>query len=119
MNQYELGKHALDNLIVERIAGILNLPTSYFFFSDISEAKLLVAYHRLSSEDKVRLLSQALEMIGEENGSRGTRILRCEAVSALIVILLVDDTENKKALEFQGLHCVLGGEGGIRTHGTV
>ncbi|WP_281349097.1 hypothetical protein [Pandoraea soli] len=43
MNQYERGKHALDYLIVERIAGILNLPTPYFLSSDISEAKLLVA----------------------------------------------------------------------------
>ncbi|WP_087724551.1 helix-turn-helix domain-containing protein [Pandoraea sp. PE-S2T-3] len=67
MNQYERGKHAPDYSIVERIAGILNLPTTYFFAPDDSEAKLLVAYHRLDGDDKARLLSHALEMIREKN----------------------------------------------------
>jgi len=63
MNQYERGKHAPDYSMVERIASNLNLPVTYFFSADDSEAKLLVAYHRLRDEDKDHILSQALEMI--------------------------------------------------------
>lgn len=56
MNQYETGKHMPDWLIVERIAGVLDVPAPYFYAADDQLAALLLAWHALSPEARAELL---------------------------------------------------------------
>jgi transcriptional regulator with XRE-family HTH domain len=62
MNQYERGKHEPDFSMVERIAKALNVPESYFYAKDDNAAWLLVAFHRMSSPDRARLIGAAREI---------------------------------------------------------
>ena len=56
MNQYETGKHMPDWSMVERIAGVLDVPAPYFYANDDQLAELLLAWHALSPEAKTELL---------------------------------------------------------------
>jgi len=60
MNRYEKGTRAPAVEIVERIAGVLNLPVSYFYTQHDDEADLLVAFHRMSPERRKQLLKYVL-----------------------------------------------------------
>jgi transcriptional regulator with XRE-family HTH domain len=64
MNQYERGKHEPDFAMVSRIAGALQLPVSFFYSEDDGEAKLIAAYHRLSSSQRTALLAHVLAIAG-------------------------------------------------------
>jgi transcriptional regulator with XRE-family HTH domain len=56
MNQYEKAKHEPDFSMVERIAAVLNVPEAYFYAKDDEAAWLLVVFHRLPSEARLRVL---------------------------------------------------------------
>ena len=60
MNRYEKGTRAPAVEIVERIARVLDAPVSYFYAQDDDEASLLLAFHRMTPERRVELLSVAL-----------------------------------------------------------
>ena len=57
MNQYETGKHIPDYDIVENIAKVLKIPTSFFYTSDNELAYLLKTYSALTSIQKHQLIS--------------------------------------------------------------
>lgn len=57
MNQYERGKHEPDFSMVERIAKALNVPESYFYAKDDEAAWLLVVFHRMTAEDRDKVVS--------------------------------------------------------------
>ena len=67
MNQYEKGKHVPNILVVRQIAAALNVPEAYFYASDDEAAELLVMFHRLSKEKRLRVL-QAVEAIAASQG---------------------------------------------------
>lgn len=56
MNQYEKGKHEPNVQITRQIAFVLNVPEAYFYASDDGLAKLLLVFHRLSKDKKLRVL---------------------------------------------------------------
>ncbi len=56
MNQYEKDKHVPNPEMVRQIAEVLRLPASYFYSEDDEEARLLVAFFRMSGEQRARLL---------------------------------------------------------------
>lgn len=60
MNQYEKDKHVPNPEIVRQIAGVLRLPTSYFYSEDDDEARLLVAFYRMSAEQRATVLRGVL-----------------------------------------------------------
>ncbi|EIK94549.1 transcriptional regulator [Pseudomonas sp. M47T1] len=60
MNQYEKDKHVPNPEMVRQIAGVLGLPASYFYSEDDDEARLLAAFHRMSEEEKARVLRSVL-----------------------------------------------------------
>jgi len=57
MNQYEKDKHAPNPATVLQIAQVLKLPAAYFYSEDDDEARLLVAFHRLSREERARVMA--------------------------------------------------------------
>jgi len=61
MNRYELGKRTPDWLLVERIAAVLKVPTSYFYASADDEAELLLVFHKLSKKQRGVVLAFASE----------------------------------------------------------
>lgn len=56
MNQYEVGKHVPDFMILEKIAKALKLPTAYFYTTDDTLAELIQLYGMLSASKKRELL---------------------------------------------------------------
>jgi transcriptional regulator with XRE-family HTH domain len=58
MNQYERGKHEPDFSMVERIARVLNVPTSFFYAVDDDEARLLRWFNQLGAEDRAKLMGK-------------------------------------------------------------
>lgn len=60
MNRYEKGTRAPAVEIVERIAEVLDVPVSYFYSHDDEEARLLLAFHRMSQERRTEILKLAL-----------------------------------------------------------
>ena len=56
MNQYEKDKHVPNPEMVRQIAEVLRLPASFFYSEDDEEARLLVAFYRMSGEQRARLL---------------------------------------------------------------
>lgn len=59
MNRYELGKRVPDYELVERIASVLKVPTSYFYSSSDDEAQLLLSFHRLTLSKRAQVLELA------------------------------------------------------------
>ncbi len=60
MNRYERGTRAPAVEIMERIAGVLDLPVSYFYSQDDDEASLLLAFHRMPGKRRKELLKSVL-----------------------------------------------------------
>lgn len=56
MNQYENGKHAPNPSTVMQIAAALDLPPAYFYSVDDDEARMLELFHRLTMEEKQKVL---------------------------------------------------------------
>lgn len=59
INRYELGVHKADFLIAQRLAEILNVPTSYFYTEDDRLAELSIIFHRASARQKAAILRAA------------------------------------------------------------
>tara|TARA_R110002072_G_scaffold284396_5_gene448692 strand:+ start:21658 stop:21957 length:300 start_codon:yes stop_codon:yes gene_type:complete len=59
MNQYERGKHHPDYSVVERLAGVLDVPAAYFYAKSDDMAELLTAFHRASPARQRQLLELA------------------------------------------------------------
>ena len=59
MNRYERGTRVPGVDLMVRVGDVLNLPPTYFYAQSEDEARLLVLYHRMSSEDKKKLLQFA------------------------------------------------------------
>lgn len=59
MNRYERGTRVPGVELMERIGDVLHLPPTYFYAVSEDEARLLVLYHRMASEDKKKLLEFA------------------------------------------------------------
>jgi transcriptional regulator with XRE-family HTH domain len=59
MNRYELGHRAPNFELVEEIARILNVPPPYFYARDEQSARLLLAFGRMKTSEKARLLEFA------------------------------------------------------------
>jgi transcriptional regulator with XRE-family HTH domain len=57
MNQYERGKHEPDFSMVERVAGVLNVPECYFYCKDDNVAQVLVRLHRTPDEQKAEVIA--------------------------------------------------------------
>jgi transcriptional regulator with XRE-family HTH domain len=56
MNQYERGRHQPDFLTLKRISEILDVPVTFFFCEEETEADIVAAIHRLNSEQKQAVL---------------------------------------------------------------
>lgn len=66
MNRYEKSVRAPAVEIVERIAAVLDVPVSYFYSQDNDEAKLLLAFHRISSERRKEALASICNILHKE-----------------------------------------------------
>jgi transcriptional regulator with XRE-family HTH domain len=56
MNQYEKGKYFPNLSVLKKIAGVVNLPVSFFYAEKDIEAELILRFHRMSEEDKKKVL---------------------------------------------------------------
>jgi transcriptional regulator with XRE-family HTH domain len=56
INRYELGIHQPDLDTVEKLAKALHVPASYLFASDERLARMILAFEKLSANDKDQLL---------------------------------------------------------------
>lgn len=65
MNQYEKGKHTPDFKMSQKLADILNVPTSYFYEEDDVLATILQMYHLLRDIDKAHILNKIEELSKE------------------------------------------------------
>ena len=63
MNQYERGKHEPDYLMVERVAGVLNVPECYFYCKDDDVAQILVDLHRTPETRKAEVMAIIRDML--------------------------------------------------------
>lgn len=57
ISRYETGTHEPPISTIEKIAAVLNVPTSYFFSEDDRLAQILLLYASLSDQQKDELLS--------------------------------------------------------------
>lgn len=62
MNRYERGTRIPGLELLQRLGALLNLPVTYFYCVSDDEAKLLVAFHRMSPESRRRLLDSATSL---------------------------------------------------------
>ncbi|MYM32092.1 helix-turn-helix domain-containing protein [Duganella sp. CY15W] len=62
MNRYERGTRVPGVELMERIGNVLGLPLAYFYATSEDEARLLVLYQRLSSDDKEKLCQLAEQL---------------------------------------------------------
>lgn len=58
MNRYERGTRVPSLELMERIGKVLNLPLAYFFAVGDDEANLLTIFHRMTGDERVKLLAQ-------------------------------------------------------------
>lgn len=65
MNQYERGKHTPDLKTTARIAAVLDVPVAYLFAEDDAVARLLLAYSRVSPEDRSAIDQWAQSVVPE------------------------------------------------------
>ena len=64
INRYEVGVHKADYKIAQNLAGILNVPTGFFYTEDDDMAAVMVLLHRASAKRKgdiMKLLRKMLE----------------------------------------------------------
>ncbi|CAM2149283.1 Helix-turn-helix transcriptional regulator [Paraburkholderia tropica] len=64
MNQYERGKHIPDLGTLTRIAGVLDVPVSYFYAVEDDEVELVRLFHGLPRKARGRILELADELAG-------------------------------------------------------
>lgn len=57
MNRYETGARTPNPLLVMQLAEALKFPAAFFYTTDDMEADLLIRFHRLSSKQRIALLS--------------------------------------------------------------
>lgn len=62
MNRYERGTRVPGVELMEKVGNVLNLPLTYFYAASEDEARLLVVFHRMPSEDKAKLLQLAEQL---------------------------------------------------------
>jgi transcriptional regulator with XRE-family HTH domain len=60
MNRYERGTRVPSVDLMDRIGNVLDLPLTYFYATDETEATLLVLFHRMSNANKKTLLEAAV-----------------------------------------------------------
>lgn len=58
INRYELGVHQPDVATVQRLAGVLDVPTAYLFAEDERLARMILAFDQLSIAEKDQLLKK-------------------------------------------------------------
>lgn len=58
MNQYENGKHAPNPSTVMQIAAALDLSPSYFYSVDDDEARMLELFHRMTVDQRRKVLKE-------------------------------------------------------------
>ncbi len=63
MNQYEVGKHVPDFVILEKIAKVLKMPTAFFYTNDDVLAELIQIYGNLTATNKRKLLKSAKKIL--------------------------------------------------------
>lgn len=54
MNRYELGRRTPDPVLVQKFGKALNVPAAYFYAVGEDEARLLMAFHRLSAKERAK-----------------------------------------------------------------
>ena len=59
MNKYEKGKHVPDILALKHISRVLHCPMAFFYAEDDDLAEMIRAFHRLSKQNKKKLVSMA------------------------------------------------------------
>lgn len=59
LNRYELGIHKADYQLTQKLSGILNVPTAYFYTEDDELAEIMLIYHRAPLARKKELLAAA------------------------------------------------------------
>lgn len=62
MNQYERGVHTPNYQMNERFADVLGVPVEYLYAKDDITAELLLAFHSLNSDSKVRAIQLITEL---------------------------------------------------------
>lgn len=62
MNRYERGTRVPGVELMEKVGNVLNFPLTYFYATGEDEARLLVLFHRMPSEDKAKLLQLAEQL---------------------------------------------------------
>lgn len=61
INRYEKAVHQADYLIAEKLAAILEAPTSYFYTEDDDLAELVLEYHRAAPKKRKSLFKMLRE----------------------------------------------------------
>lgn len=56
INQYERGKHVPAFEVARSLARALDVPTEYLYAEDERTARLLLAFHKLPTREKTRLV---------------------------------------------------------------
>lgn len=62
MNQYERGRHTPNFQLMQRLAKVLGMPTAYFYAEDDQLAELVIAYGRLNTRARKRLVELARDL---------------------------------------------------------
>ncbi|MFS2139924.1 helix-turn-helix domain-containing protein [Duganella sp. Dugasp56] len=71
MNRYERGTRVPSVELVERIAEVLDVPLTYFYAAEEDEAKLVVLFYRMSSNNKNKILDVAETFSTSEEAGHG------------------------------------------------
>lgn len=58
INQYETGKHTPNYATLIQLSQVLNVPVPYFYCEDDLLARLLLAYGKLSTKEKNKLIAE-------------------------------------------------------------
>ena len=58
INQYERGKHTPDFKTAQRLAGVLDIPTAFFYAEDDEVAELLLLYSSLPQRERRKLVKE-------------------------------------------------------------
>ncbi len=64
MNHYETGRHLPDYDMAKKLAEELDVPVAYFYCDSDEMAKLLMSFHKLSTEQQQKVL----EFINAQKG---------------------------------------------------
>lgn len=65
INRYEQGIHEPDMATVQRLAKALQVPLPYLFATDDKMAAMILAFDKLTSADKERLLKSLVDRKGK------------------------------------------------------